>query len=224
MAKRKHSETAPSAARKPPAGGTPGPKRRHLPNWPLLAPALVGMALTAYLTATAWTQTAPALCGEGSGCDLVQSSRWGSLLGMPTAMWGLLGYLTLAYIALRVRSAQWHWQLAWLAAFTGLAVSVYLTLISVLSIGATCFYCLISLGLMALLTVIVTLQRPDGIAGFSWPAWAGQTAVVSLVLVGALHLHYTGVFSPAAGPEDPYLRGLAQHLAARGDLFYGAFW
>ena len=222
MAKKRRKdkeETAPSAGRK--AGAD---RRRALPNWPLLVPALAGMALTAYLTATTLADSAPAFCAEGSSCDVVQNSRWGSLLGIPTAGWGFLAYLTLAYIAMRVRDAGWHWQLSWLVAAVGLAVSVYLTVVSVVLIEAACFYCLISLGLMALITGIVTFQRPAGIEGFSWPSWGGQTAVIALVLIGAMHLHFSGVFDPAMGPEDPYLRGLAEHLKTRGDQFYGAFW
>jgi len=33
-----------------------------------------------------------------------------------------------------------------------------------------------------------------------------------------------GVFDPAAGAEDPYLRGLAEHLSQEKAVFYGAFW
>ena len=40
----------------------------------------------------------------------------------------------------------------------------------------------------------------------------------------ALHLHYRGVFDAAAGPEDPYLRAIAEHLEASGAVFYGAYW
>lgn len=219
MAKRKQKDTGGDGGSSAPAA-----RRRHLPNWPVLVPALLGMALAAYLTATSWSGTAPAFCTEGSGCDVVQSSRWGSLLGIPTAGWGFLGYAALAYIAMRVRNAAWHWQLSWLVAAVGLAISIYLTVVSVVLIEASCFYCLTSLALMAVITGIATFQRPAGIAGFSWPAWAGQTAVIALVIVGGLHLHYSGVFDPAVGPEDPYLRGLAQHLQAQGDLFYGAYW
>jgi len=37
-------------------------------------------------------------------------------------------------------------------------------------------------------------------------------------------MHYSGVFDPAAGPEDPYLRGLAEHLSKEKAVIYGAFW
>ena len=71
-------------------------RRRQLPNWPLLALALAGMALTGYLTASTWLGEELAYCAEGSGCEIVQSSRWATLLGLPTAFWGLLAYAALA--------------------------------------------------------------------------------------------------------------------------------
>ena len=226
MAKRKKQEKSEAAASsaKASGGALAAGRRRSLPNWPVLAPALAGMALTAYLTATTWAGTAPAFCAEGSSCDVVQTSRWGTLLGLPTAAWGFLAYFALAYIAMRVKDASRHWQAAWLVAAIGLAISAYLTVISLVVIEAACIYCLASLALLALITGIVTLQRPEGIAGFSWPAWGGQGAVIAIVLVTGLHLHFSGTFNPAAGPEDPYLMGLAEHLKTRGDIFYGAFW
>jgi uncharacterized membrane protein len=234
MAKRKSKQKARQAqqggASAPaPAGGkssskAPVLKRRSLPNWPVLVPALVGMALTGYLTATSWLGQTPAYCTVGSSCDLVQTSRWGTFLGLPTAFWGFLGYATLAHIAFRVRNPEWHWKLAWFVAFSGFAVSIYLTVISLYVVQAACFYCLASLGLMAVLFGVVTLQRPPGLPNFSWPSWAGQTGLVVAIAVVALHLHYSGLFDSGAGPEEPYLRGLAQHLTRTGAVFYGAFW
>jgi len=71
---------------------------------------------------------------------------------------------------------------------------------------------------------VTAFQIPPGMAGFRWPAWGGQTLLVALVVVGGLHLHYSGTFSSAAGPEDPYLKKLALHLAAGDVKFYGAYW
>lgn len=199
-------------------------KNRRLPNWPLLGLSLAGAALTAYLTVTAWSEASPLYCGEGSSCDLVQSSRWGSFLGLPTAFWGLLGYLALGHIAYRVRSAARHWQFSWVIALMGAVYSVYLTVISLTVLEAICTYCLVSLALMLAILVTVTLQRPAGMPGFSWPGWAGQTTLLALLIVGGMHLHFSGVFDPASGPEDPYLKGLAEHLTSSGAIFYGAYW
>ena len=199
-------------------------KKRRGANWPLLALAVAGMALTGYLTLSSWQGTQPLYCEEGSSCDIVQASRWGSFLGLPTAFWGFVAYAALGYTAYRVRNPARHFQLSWIIALAGLGISVYLTVISVSVIQAACVYCLAHLGLMAATVVVVTLQRPAGLPGFAWPTWAGQTGAVVVALVVGLHLHYSGLFDPAVGPEDPYLKALATHLSERDAIFYGAFW
>lgn len=198
-------------------------RRKKLPNWPLLALALVGMALTGYLTGTAWFETKLAYCGAGSGCDTVQSSRWATLLGAPIALWGFLAYGTLAWIAWRVRQPTQHWQAAWLVALLSLGVSLYLTSISLLVLQASCYYCLASLALIVVIVGLLAVQSRQ-VPGIAWPVWLAQSAGLAAVVVVLLHLHYSGVFSRSAGPEDPYLRGLAERLQSSGAVFYGASW
>jgi uncharacterized membrane protein len=200
------------------------PRRRKVPNWPVLALALLGMVLAGYLTSLAWVEGKALFCGTGSACDIVQSSRWAVALGVPVALWGFLGYAALALIAYRMRNAEWHWKLSWILALLGTAVSLYLTAVSMLEIGATCIYCLASAALMAALLVIVWRQKPEEIPEFRWPSWLLQTGGVAVVLVVALHLYYSGVFERAPAPEDPYLKGLAIHLKTSGAKFFGASW
>src|SRR5437899_9225130 len=68
------------------------------PNWPLFVLALLGMAVSAYLTYSSWQGKLVAGCTVGSGCDVVLSSRWSTLFGMPTSFWGFLTYALLAAI------------------------------------------------------------------------------------------------------------------------------
>lgn len=224
QAERTEASDARAHAERKESSRAPVLKKRKGANWALLALAAAGIALTGYLSLTSWLGTPPAYCAEGSACDIVQRSRWGTFLGLPTAFWGLLAYVALAYVALRERNPERHWKASWFISLTGLAISVYLTAISLVVIDAACYYCLASLALMAAIFVLVSFQRPAGLPGFSWPAWAGQTGAVAVVLVVVLHLHYSGLFSPAAGPEHPYLKGLAEHLTRTGAVFYGAYW
>lgn len=200
------------------------PRRRKVPNWPVLAPALLGTALAGYLTYVAWAERSALFCGTGSACDIVQSSRWAVVLGVPVALWGLLAYAGLALIAYRLRNAEWHWKLSWVLAVLGTAVSVYLTAVSVFQIGATCLYCVASAAVMIALLLIVWRQKPEEIPEFRWPAWLLQTGGVAVVLVALLHLYYSGVFKRPPAPEDPYLKGLALHLQTNGAKFFGASW
>ena len=196
---------------------------RPSPNWPLLALSLVGVALAGYLSWTAVTSTAVHGCAEGGGCDAVLSSRWATLLGVPTAVWGVLTYLALAGTAF-IRRAETQWRWAWTMAFFGALYSIYLTTISLTMLGATCPYCLTSLALMTSILVVVTLQRPFTIKGFSWQRWFTWRGAVSAAMIGFLHLNYIGVVGRVPGVEDPMSRALAVHLAKSGAVMYGAHW
>ena len=70
------------------------------PNWLLFGLALLGMALSGYLTFSAWQGSRVAFCTQGAGCDVVLNSRWSTLFGMPTSFWGFLTYALLAAVGL----------------------------------------------------------------------------------------------------------------------------
>ncbi len=199
-------------------------KKRNHPNWPVIALAGVGMVLTLYLTLTAWFGEVPLYCAQGSPCDIVQQSRWGTFLGMPTAFWGFLTYSALLFIGIKVRNPEQHWKSAWIVSLLGVGYSVYLTLVSHLIIDALCPYCLVSLAIMMVTFGVIIRQRPVGMRNFNVRIWVAQTATAVLIVIGGMHLHYNGVFTSAAGPEDPYLNRLATHLVQKGAVFYGAFW
>src|SRR5262247_1760562 len=132
---------------------------RSSPNWALFALSVVGMGLTGYLTYTHWIGASVRGCSEGSGCDVVLTSRWATLFGLPTAFWGLLAYGGLAGMAF-IKRADKHWRYAWTAALLGTAFSVYLTTVSLTVLDATCPYCLTSLALMTGILALTTYQRP----------------------------------------------------------------
>jgi uncharacterized membrane protein len=199
-------------------------KKRKQPNWPVAALAGAGMALTLYLVMNIWLEGQPLYCAEGSSCDIVQQSRWGTFLGLPTAFWGFWAYAALAFIAFKVRGPERHWKLTWFVAALGLGYSVYLTTVSVFVIDAVCAYCLVSLTLLTITFGVIVSQRPEGMQKFKMKNWVAETVVVALIFIGGMHLHYSGFFDHAAGPEDPYLVGLAKHLNDKGAVLYGAFW
>lgn len=200
------------------------PPVRAQPNWLLLGLALIGIGLTAYLTATAWLGSKVAGCAAGGGCDVVLSSRWATLFGLPTSFWGLLAYASLAAIAF-IKREDLHWKLAWCVALFGVLYSLYLTYIAYTELEAACPYCLTSLSLLLLTLGLVVYQRPSNIPRFSWPRWSAATVAGGLVLVFALHIYYGTPQTTVTGvPEDPKLQALAEHLAKEDVKFYGAYW
>lgn len=196
---------------------------KDAPNWPLLGLAVIGMILAAYLTVMAWQEKLLAFCAAGSACDAVLSSRWSTLFGMPTSFWGFLTYALLAAIAWNKRSES-QWKVAWIISLFGLLYSLYLTWVSLFEVRAACPYCLSSLALMTAIFITVAIQRPKNLSGFSWGPWLAKSAGGALVIVLALHLHYAGYWGKTAGPEDPWIRGLAEHLTKTNAKFYGAGW
>ena len=222
-ARRGRAESAPAPKRAPGGSGAPAHPIRSLDNW-LLGLAGLGVLLTGYLTLVAWFGEHPAYCGVDSECDIVQSSRWSTLFGLPMALWGLLTYALLAGLAWRLRSRPSAWAALFLVTCVGFGVSWFLTLVSVFEIGATCEYCLASFALMNLLFLLAVLRRPSGTPARAWRSTLLYPVSAALVLVLGLHLHFSGLFDPAAGPEDPYLEALATHLQDSGARFYGAYW
>ena len=196
---------------------------RKTPNWPLFGLALVGMVLSAYLTFSAWQGKQVAFCAVGGGCDVVLNSLWSTLFGLPTSLWGFLMYAALATVAWNKR-ADSQWKLAWVISLFGLFYSVYLTWVSLFELQAACPYCLTSLTLMTIIFVTVTLQRPANLPRFAWGPWLAKSVGGAVVVVLAIHLYYAGVWGDAPRPEDPWIRGLAEHLTNTGAKFYGSYW
>ena len=173
------------------------------------------MALTAYLSWAASSGSGLQGCGVDSGCDAVLSSRWATLLGAPTAVWGLLAYGALAGLAFGPRGG-WRWIATWTLSFVGVLYSVYLTTVSVTMLGATCPYCLTSLAIMSTLFALATSQRPAEMPGFTWRRLLLRAAPAAAVAIALLHLNYVGVLGRPPAVEDPFARALALHLSQRG--------
>ncbi|MDX1433807.1 MAG: vitamin K epoxide reductase family protein [Gammaproteobacteria bacterium] len=216
---KKHG-AAPRSARQAPEAARPAPAGAGV----LLALAVAGMLLTAYLSAVAWLGESPAYCAAGSSCDVVQSSRWSTLLGVPLALWGLVTYALLAGLVWRMRTRRSTWPRATFVACIAAGISLYLTAISVFVIGAVCAWCLASLAIILAILAGLLWRRPAQLPGFQWRSYAPATLLSAALVVLALHLHWSGVFDPSAGPEKPYLKALAMHLDAEGARFYGAYW
>jgi len=191
------------------------------PDWLLFGLALAGALLTGYLAIVALNDTAPAFCSPGSGCDVVQHSRWSNLFGIPIALWGCGLYALLALFALFATPRVKSWRRIWSLALIGLAISIYLTLAGLIALDATCTWCLLSLALLATIFGIATVRRPNTAPGLPWRRWLINHGIVLIVVIGVLHVAQAGLL---VRPEDPRMKALADQLSARGAKFYGASW
>ena len=104
-----------------------------------------GALVSAYLAYIRFTSQAAYCAGIGD-CELVNSSRYSEVLGVPVAVLGLAMYLALLFLS--TASGLFRSNLALLGVFslslTGAAYSAYLTYAEVYLIGAICPWCIAS--------------------------------------------------------------------------------
>lgn len=217
----------------------------HRWSRPLMAGiAMVGAVVTAYLTVVKLTGNASAC--PTKGCDIVLSSPYATVLGLPLALFGLIAYGTMALLALAPLSANpktepqrynqiqdWTWPLLFAGGTAMLVFSLYLMYLLAFEIQAVCVYCVASALLSASLFVLALIGR-------DWRD-RGQliftgVVVAILVIVGTMGV-YANINTPAAErsgpgetglaittPSGPAEIALAAHLKQVGAKMYGAYW
>ena len=204
-----------------PAPDKAAPARRDLV---VAALAAAGLVLSAYLAGTRLLGGTPAFCEAGGGCDIVQASRYGTFLGLPTALWGVGYYAAVLWLAARPIDVR-RWRRLFVLTAAGLAFSLYLTWLEVAVIRALCGWCLLSALLTVALFAAVWMRRPA--VAPRGPTLPDRAALVrtaaatgAVVIVGAWLLFDVEIGRPATAFQE----GLARHLAAQGAVMYGAYW
>ena len=122
----------------------------------MAALALGGMVVSAVSLQRHYAKSESAFCefGERFNCDIVNRSEYSSLMGIPVAGIGIVGYGILFSLATFYRSrAQTPLRLL-LAAGVGLVFALYLTYIEGFVLDTWCILCLTSLALIALITLL----------------------------------------------------------------------
>ena len=121
----------------------------------LLALAVLGALISAYLTWTHFAGLTPVCTGSGEGCETVQSSRYASILGVPVALLGLIAYGGLIFSTVLWRETGIY--LGFLISLVGTLFSGYLTYLEIFVIGALCQWCLASAAIMVAALICATL-------------------------------------------------------------------
>lgn len=129
----------------------------------MLAIAVIGLAIASYLTVTKLAGGSP-ICGPLQGCETVDASAYSSILGIPTAAFGI-AYSSTIFVA----TAAW-WRMAdrrfLLAAYAlslaGVVVEAFFVYLQVAVIHAVCVWCA-AYGLTVVagfVANIIALRRP----------------------------------------------------------------
>ena len=212
------------------------PKLHRWSRPAIAALSLFGFSLTTYLTVTHFFGQQVAFCKvEGSGCDLVLSSEYAKVFGIPLTIFGALGYLTLGVLAgmplvLKRDDPKAQAQLKEVSAFLMFMVSsstfvfsgYLMYLLASGSIGGkpqVCIYCLASAAAMTtiwLLTVFGNVWKDVGQLFFTG-------AIVAIVtLTGTLGVYASQ--GKLAAQSNSFAGRLAQHLTLTNAKMYGAYW
>jgi uncharacterized membrane protein len=125
------------------------PTTRQVPGWvPVtsLGLSLVAVAIASYLTVAHYTDPTALACPDTGivNCELVTTSSWSVVLGVPLAVLGLVWALVMTGL-----TAPWAWRVeaalvdrARLAASgAGALVVLYLVYVELFRIGAVCLWC-----------------------------------------------------------------------------------
>jgi uncharacterized membrane protein len=116
---------------------------------------LLGIADAGYLTYVHYAGL-KVLCLASGGCETVQASRWAKLDGVPVALLGLVGYISIL-LSLAVRG-----ELGRAAGFgialIGFGFSMYLTYRELFTIKAICQWCVASAVLLTALTILTGIR------------------------------------------------------------------
>ena len=129
----------------------------------LIILAMVGIVISALALREHYRTEGDAPCSinERWDCGIVNKSPYAMLAGIPVAALGIAGYVMMG--ALSWRRA---WRLVLALTIVGLGFSLYLAHIEKDVLGVWCIYCVISLGIISLMTLlalgatIVSWRRP----------------------------------------------------------------
>ncbi len=201
----------------------------------------LGLLDTAYLLFIRWT--GGAACPT-EGCNLVLSSPYATILGLPLALFGLLGYLAILVLAtapwwvnpeqnktLRQQLEDRTWPLLFGLATAMVVFSGYLMSVMAFEIKAFCPFCVAS-ALFSLSLFIITLFGRRWEDRGQLVFIAAIIGMITLTSVFALYAPTRSGGTAAGGQAGPPISqtsgpaelALAQHLKDSGVVMYGAWW
>ena len=108
--------------------------------------AVVGLLISGYLTWVHYAGVVPVCVGGSGSCETVQTSSYATIVGVPVAALGIVGYSGLLLSALLRGEAGVY--LGLLVALVGTLFSAYLTYLELFVIHAICEWCVASAALM----------------------------------------------------------------------------
>src|SRR5208283_697227 len=120
-------------------------------RWVLILLAVAGIVASSLALREHYrTDASPCSINERWDCGIVNHSPHAMLFGVPVAVIGIAGYLLLGALAFRKA-----YRVMLVAALGGLGFALYLAHIESAVLGVWCIYCVISLGVISLVSLLV---------------------------------------------------------------------
>jgi vitamin-K-epoxide reductase (warfarin-sensitive) len=123
--------------------------------------AMAGVVVSAVSLRRHYAKSATAFCevGEKFNCDIVNRSEYSTVMGIPVAGIGILGYAALLALATVYRARTETPTRLLGAAVAGLGFALYLTYVEGHVLETWCILCLSSLGLIAGITILAGVVK-----------------------------------------------------------------
>lgn len=112
-------------------------------SWAMIAVGILGFLDASWLTVAHYLKV-PIPCGLVQGCDIVTTSAYSEILGVPVALLGALYYLTIVILTIIALEKQSRPLLRLASQFTwaGLVASLYFVAIQLFVLHAICVWCM----------------------------------------------------------------------------------
>jgi len=196
----------------------------------VLTLSAIGILLSLYLAFLYFTETQAAFCAPGSDCDTVRQSAFSTVLGIPVAAIGVVGYSVIFLLTVISIAKRTKWLLLYIFALAGFIFSAYLTYLELFVIKAMCMYCIFSAVLMTIIFIALLAAKSE----YSPKLSPAITLMLSLAVAAAVILGAALVQAEKFGetrdllsgnsePANQYQLGLAKYLGGHGAVMYGSF-
>jgi vitamin-K-epoxide reductase (warfarin-sensitive) len=121
--------------------------------------AVAGVAVSSVSLYEHFATSTSSFCNfsDTFNCDLVNRSQYSTVLGVPVALIGIVGYLVLTTLATVYRNLLQTPALLLIASVIGLGFALYLAYVEKFLLGVWCFLCLTSLVLICIEVMLSTI-------------------------------------------------------------------
>ena len=191
----------------------------------VLVLSLIGFLLSVYLTYLHYTEGQSAFCSVGSDCDVVRQSSYSSILGIPVALLGAVGYACIFWFTFVSMARKVRWVLLYTISLAGFVFSAYLTYLELFVINAICPYCVASALIMTAIFILIAMRKSEFYPKLS----SLHTAVLTICILGVVVVGSSALQSDTLDFDDSNLTansfqlGLAKHLRQSGAKMYGSY-